>query len=154
LAHRVQQGKDQLLAEVGCEEGSNQTASAYVVIAAKRDGFQIASISRMPLPSDQAGEVIYNLKAPGLTPPVPEYIRQPRLPPETPANISSPVKLRLSITVNKDGAVGPISVLNWPDDQLKIVIPAIHAVRTWKYKPGVMHGLPVRVSIEVEVVFD
>jgi hypothetical protein len=154
LDHNVEDGKDQLLAEARCEEGRNQTASAYAVIAARNDGFHIASISDTPLPSDEEGEVIYNANAPGVIQPVPEHIRQPRLPPDTPSSISQPVKLRLSITVNEDGAVGSVSVLNWPDDELKIVVPAIQAVKTWKYKPGTMNGKPVKVTLEVEVVFD
>lgn len=154
LSHRIQAGHDQLLAEAGCEEGENKSASAYVLFAARGDGFHIASVSDSMIPAENQGYTVYFAKSPGLTDPISETVVHPKLPPGTPPDIPGPVKLRLQITVNEDGTVGSVSVPDWPNDRFKIVVPAIQAVRKWKYKPGTMDGKPVKISIEVEVVFE
>ena len=33
-------------------------------------------------------------------------------------------------------------------------MPAIQAVRKWKYRPGVKDGHPAKVAVNVEVVFE
>jgi hypothetical protein len=56
--------------------------------------------------------------------------------------------------VNEDGSVGTVGILDWPEDQFRVVVPGIQAVKKWKYKPGMKDGKPVKVSLEVEVVFE
>lgn len=58
------------------------------------------------------------------------------------------------IVVNEEVAVGDGTVLDWPDDQDRHVVPAIEAVKRWRYKPGSLNGKPAKVSIHVEVVFE
>ena len=155
LGQRRQGDHEQLLAEAGCEEDDNRFPSAHVLLAPQSDGFHIASVSgtEATLP-ETGGYTVYSAGRPGLTDPIPETVVQPKLPADTPPDVPSPVRLRLSITVDEDGNVGSVSVLDWPEDRLKIVLPAIQAVRKWKYRPGMKDGKPVKVSLQVEVVFE
>jgi len=91
---------------------------------------------------------------PDLTDPVPESIVQPKLPPGVHVSPGTRLELSLNIVVNEDGSVGSISVSNWPEGPERIVVPAVRAVRTWRYKPGLMDGDPVKVSLPVKVVFE
>jgi len=108
----------------------------------------------LPIPDEDSGYTIYNAGGPGLTDPVPESIVQPKLPPGVRPTSGTPIQLGLQIVVNEDGTVGSVSVPNWPDDEKRIVVPAIRAVRGWKYEPGLMDGHAVKVSMPVTVVFE
>jgi len=58
----------------------------------------------------------------------------------------------MSAVIDEYGGVIDVSVIDWPSK--KIVVPAIQAVKKWKYIPGRMDGKPVKVQIEVEVSFE
>jgi hypothetical protein len=126
------------------------------VFAARRDGFHIASISHAkPALPESSGYSIYGAGRPGLTNPVLESAVRPKLPAGVPVSSTSPVRLQFAIVVNEDGSVNPsVRMRSWPSDESRIVVPAIQAVRQWKYKPGLKNGRPVKVSIDVEVVFE
>jgi hypothetical protein len=47
-----------------------------------------------------------------------------------------------------------MSIPDWPEDQPGIVVPAIQAVKKWKYKPSMKDGNTKKMSIDVEVVFE
>jgi hypothetical protein len=156
LSHRTERDHEQLLAVAGCTRGDEDATSAYVVFEARRDGFHIASISdAKPALPEEEHEQVYFAGIAGLSDPVLESAVRPKLPAGVAASGPSPVSLHLSIVVNENGTVDPsVDILDWPSDESRIVIPAIRAVRQWKYKPGVMGGRPARVSMKVEVVFE
>ena len=60
----------------------------------------------------------------------------------------------MSAVVDEHGRVTDVGVLDWPDDQNKVIVPAIEALRKWEYKPGLRNGTPVNVQIEVVVAFE
>jgi hypothetical protein len=116
---------------------------------------QIVSVSeKQPLPEKPSGIAIYNAGGSGLTDPVAVSIVPPKLPPGVRANSGAATQLSLRIVVNEDGTVGSVRVPNWPEDDKRIVVPAIKAVSDWKYQPGLKDGSPVKVSIPVTVVFE
>ena len=51
----------------------------------------------------------------------------------------------LEAIVSKDGTVGAVKVLRSPGANLGFEESAIHAVKQWRYKPGVQNGRPVDV---------
>jgi hypothetical protein len=135
--HRLVEDKEQLLAVARCTEGQDEKPSAFAVLTASRSGFRIASISatKPSLPEmDYDGYFFAGIA--GLTDPVPVSIVQPKWPANVPKTASQ-MKLRMSAVVDEHGEVtDDVSVLDWPDDQSGIVIPAIQALKKWKYAPG------------------
>jgi hypothetical protein len=60
----------------------------------------------------------------------------------------------MSAVVDEHGRVTDVAVLDWPNDQNKVIVPAIRALRKWEYRPGLRNGKPVNVQIEVVVAFE
>ena len=90
-----------------------------------------------------------------LTDPVLENAVPPKLPPGVTGSGPTSVKIPFRIVVKQDGSVDPaVTIWNWPLNDVWIIVPAIKAVRQWKYKPGVKDGRPVNVSIDVDVVYE
>jgi len=56
----------------------------------------------------------------------------------------------LKVTVEKDGTVDNLSVVNGPPE---LQDAALKAVRTWRYLPYLLNGQPVAVQTQVNVVF-
>jgi hypothetical protein len=156
VSHRVDGTREQLLAVAGCTQGGDKAPSAYVVFAAGRRGFQITSISNTkPELPEETGEIIYSAGGPGMTDPALQNSIRPKLPAGVTASGPAPVKVPFRIIVKEDGSVDPaVTVRSWPLSDDRIIVPAISAVRQWKYKPGVVDGHPVKVSINVDVVFE
>jgi hypothetical protein len=156
LSHRPEGDHEQLLAVAGCTRGDTEATSAYVVFTAGHGGFHITSVSQTkPALPEGSGYMIYGANEPGLTAPVLVSSEQPRLPANSPMQVSVPPRLQFAITVNEDGTVDrAVTVHKWPSDESRIVVPAIQAVRQWKYRPGLKDGHPVKVAINVEVVFE
>jgi len=155
LSHRTEGDHERLLAVAGCTRGDTEAISAYVVFAAGRDGFHIASISdAKPVLPEEEWEGVFFAGIDSVSDPVLESAVRPKLPAGVAVIGPSPVSLHLAIVVNENGTVEPsVEILDWPSDESRIVIPAIQAVRQWKYRPGIKDGHPVKVSIKVEVVF-
>ncbi|HVN81258.1 MAG TPA: energy transducer TonB, partial [Terriglobia bacterium] len=156
LGRQLEGDYEQLLAEAGCEEGDDESQSAHVLLEPGRSGFQIASISgkESEFGDKAGGYTVYSAGQAGLTDPLPLTIVQPKLPENIRASVTTPVKLRLSIVVEEDGSIGSVCNIDWPKDQLRIVMPAIQAVRQWRYKPGMKDGKPVKVALDIEAVFE
>jgi hypothetical protein len=151
LGHR---DGNRLFAVSECVRYDHTDPEAYVTLSAGRDGFRIASIaSGKPTLTETSGETVYFAGGSGITDPIPETIVRPKLPPSIPPP-ATPLKVRLGVVVSEDGTVGDVSVLDWPDDQYRIVVPAIQAAKHWTYKPGSLNGNPVKISTHVEVVFE
>ena len=152
MNHRLVDGEEQLLSVVNCTEGQQGKTSAFAVLRADHDGFHIMSFStaRPNLPETE-GETTYFAGIKGLTDPVPVRTPQPKWPadvPEAPGQFT----LRMLLVIDEHGEVSDVSVLDWPHE--RIVVPAIEAVRKWKYIPGQMDGKPVKVQIKAEVSFE
>jgi hypothetical protein len=156
LSHRTDGDHEQLLAVAGCTRGDEDATSAYVVFVAGHQGFHIASISQTkPALPEDSGYMIYGPDEPGLTAPVLVSSAQPRLPADFPVHGRVPPRLQLAIVVNEDGTVDrAVTIRKWPSDESRIVVPAIQAVRQWKYRPGLKDGHRVKVAVNVEVVFE
>lgn len=72
---------------------------------------------------------------------------QPVYPPEARyAHIQGTV--RLSATINKNGDIVDLEVLDGP---IELVVSAVNAVRKWKYRPYLLMGNPVEVQTEIMV---
>jgi protein TonB len=56
--------------------------------------------------------------------------------------------VRLEITIDKEGHVGPMSVIGGPAE---LIHSAIDAVSQWVYKPTLLNGEPVSVLTTVDV---
>jgi hypothetical protein len=153
LDHRGQGEDEQLLVVLECVRYDHTDPEAYVTLSAGRNGFRIASITSSRAAPESMSESVYFAGGPGITDPVPKRVVQPTPPPSISPS-SLPFKQPLGIVVNEDGTVGDVTVLDWPDDQHRMVVPAIQAVKLWKYKPGSLNGTPVKVSIHVEVAFE
>jgi hypothetical protein len=146
---------EKLLAEVSCEKDNAESPSAYVLLTPGQHGFEIVSISeKSQLTNEPEGYTVYFGGKPGITDPIPLSIIHPKLPSSIHATTANRVTLQLSIVVNEDGFVGSVSILHWPADLPGIVVPAIQAVKKWKFKPGIVNGKPEKVSIKTEVVFE
>lgn len=156
VTHRLDGDREQLLAVAGCTRGDDRAASAYVVFAAGRRGFRIVSISSTkPALPEQSGDTIYGAGGPGLTDPVLENSVRPKLSAGVPVSGPTPVKVPFRIVVKEDGSVDPaVTVRTWPLSDDRMIVHAIKAVRQWKYKPGLKDGRPVKVSIDVDLVFE
>ena len=151
LSHRAVNGKEELLSAVACTEGQKKNPPAYAVLKATHNGLRIVKISNEKPDTDE-GVIVANAGIEGLTNPVPVHAPQPAWPADVPT-AAKELKLRLSATVDEHGDVTRVSLLGWPDNRYRIVVPAIEAVKKWKYKPGQENGKPVSVEIPVEVVF-
>jgi len=156
VTHRLDSDREQLLAVATCTQGDDTASSAYVVFAAGRLGFRIVSISSTkPGLLEESGETIYGAGGSDLTDPVLENAVPPKLPPGVTGSGPTSVKIPFRIVVKQDGSVDPaVTIWNWPLNDVWIIVPAIKAVRQWKYKPGVKDGRPVNVSIDVDVVYE
>jgi protein TonB len=72
---------------------------------------------------------------------------KPQYPPEAKENrIQGTVKLE--ITIDKEGHVGPMSVVSGPPE---LIHSATDAVSQWVYKPTLLNGEPVSVLTTVDV---
>jgi hypothetical protein len=152
LSHRLVDGTAQLLSVANCTEGQEQKTSAFAVLEADHDGFHIMSFSTTkPNLPEMEWEETYLAGIKGLTDPVPVSTPQPKWPSDLPGSTGN-VKLRILLTVDEHGQVSDVSLLDWPKQ--RIVMPAIQAVRKWKYIPGRMNGKPVNVQIKTEVSFE
>lgn len=152
LSHRLSEGKEQLLSVANCTEGEQETQSAFAVLTAGHDGFRIQSISdTKPNLPEAEGESFYYAGVEGLTNPILVSTVQAKWPAGVPMPAKQ-VKLRMLAIVGAHGDVTGVSVLDWPD--AKIAVPAIEALKKWKYTPGRMDGKTVNVQIEVEVQFE
>jgi TonB family protein len=56
--------------------------------------------------------------------------------------------VRLSATINKNGDIVDLEVLDGP---IELVVSAVNAVRKWKYRPYLLMGNPVEVQTEIMV---
>ena len=56
--------------------------------------------------------------------------------------------VRLNATINKNGDIVDLEVLDGP---IELVVSAVNAVRKWKYRPYLLMGNPVEVQTEVIV---
>jgi protein TonB len=75
------------------------------------------------------------------------YIVAPVYPPEAKENrIQGTVSLE--ITIDKEGHVGPMSVISGPPE---LIHSATDAVSQWVYKPTLLNGEPVSVVTTVDV---
>lgn len=151
LSDRRVAGHEQLFSTVACTKGKDSKPSEYVVLHATHNGFRIVNISNEK-PDISEGVSTWRANIKGLTNPVPVLVPQPQWPTGVP-RAAKELKLRMSVAVDEHGNVTDVNLLDWPDDRYKVVVPAIEAVKTWKYKPGKMGGKPVNVEIAVEVVF-
>lgn len=136
---------NQLLAVTTCAT-INNSAKAYVVITPAEIGFLISSITTQWPADEPQGRNIY---AGGVTPPVVESSIHPKLPPGQ----TAPAKLRMTLTVDEKGSVTSAGFLDWPAERAGLAVPALRAVRQWKFSPGMDGKTPVESSTEVEVVF-
>jgi hypothetical protein len=152
LSHRVADGEEQLLAVVDCSKRGDEKPSAFAVLRFGHFGLRIVTISGAK-PSLPQGYETYFAGVEGVTNPVPVSTPQPRWPADVPEPARQ-VKLRMSAVVDEHGRVTDVGVLDWPDDQNKVIVPAIQALRKWEYKPGLRNGTPVNVQIEVVVAFE
>ncbi len=147
--------QEKLLAEAGCEKEDDKSPFAYVLLTPGQHRFEIVSISeKSQLTKEPEGYIIYYGGKPGITDPIPLSTIKPKLPADIHATTANPIMLHFSIVVNEDGTVGSVSILDWPADLPGIVMPAIQAVKKWKFKPGMMDGKLEKVSIKTEVVFE
>jgi TonB family protein len=64
------------------------------------------------------------------------------------ARISGVVKL--AVIIAKDGTISDIKVIS---GHPLLIPPALEAVKTWRYKPTLLNGVPVEVSTQVDVNF-
>jgi len=151
LSHQAVSGKEELLSVTECTEGQKEKPSAYAVLKATHNGFRIVKISNEK-PDVPDGVSVARAGIEGLMKPVPMRVPQPAWPAGVPA-AAKELKLRLSVVVDEHGDVTNVSLLDWPDDRYRVVVPAMEAVKKWKYKPGQEKGKPVNVEIPVEIVF-
>jgi hypothetical protein len=152
LSHRLVDGEGQLLAVASCTKGEEEKPSAFAVLKASHSGFRIMTFSTTkPNLPEMEWVSTYFAGIKGLTDPVPVDTPQPKLPGDV-ARDAGKVTLRMSAVIDEYGGVIDVSVIDWPSK--KIVVPAIQAVKKWKYIPGRMDGKPVKVQIEVEVSFE
>lgn len=155
LAERSNDDRRELAALLACTHGHERTPSAYVMMAASNGRFRIASISRFdPDLKQPAGYIVYCAGSAGVTEPIPDSTPAPRSGDDVPARIANDANLHFSIVVNEDGTVGAISIHNWPAKLSDIVMPAVRAVRQWRYKPGLKDGHPAKVSTDVRILFE
>jgi protein TonB len=62
-------------------------------------------------------------------------------------------KVTLGATVETDGSVGPVEVINSTSLGHGFEESAIAAVQKWRYKPGELGGVPVRIYFTVTIEF-
>jgi len=75
------------------------------------------------------------------------YVVNPVYPPEAKeSRIQGTVKLE--ITIDKEGHVGPMSVISGPPE---LIHSATDAVSQWVYKPTLLNGQPVSVLTTVDI---
>jgi hypothetical protein len=156
VTHRLDGDREQLLAVADCRGGDDKAASAYVVFAGGCRGFRIVSISsKKPALPEESGDTVWGAGGPGLTDPVLEHSVRPKLPAGVPLTGTTPVSIPFRIVVKEDGSIDPaVTVRSWPLSDDRSVVQGIKAVRQWKYKPGFKNGRPVKVSLDVDVVFE
>jgi len=53
--------------------------------------------------------------------------------------------------VESDGSVGAVSLVNAEDLDHGVGVAVIEAVEKWRFEPGTAGGIPVAVSIELDV---
>jgi TonB family protein len=61
--------------------------------------------------------------------------------------------VRLECIIEVDGSVGPIRVRHSLDAVNGLDDEAIKTVRRWRFKPGMMDGVPVRTRVGIEISF-
>lgn len=151
LVLRELSGREELFAVSGNDNGIYQSPSRYAVIHPNLRGIRVVSVStKRPdwLPDSSPSWVLYS-GVNGIA--EPEVMS--RVVPALPAGYSGAQrKVRVSLVVRADGSVDYIST-EWPD-QPGLVIPAIRAVRQWKFKPVTSQdGQPINATKTVDVVF-
>jgi TonB family protein len=139
---------NQLFATSVCATGE-QSTKAFVLITPTAIGFFISDISTERPTDDELGEITYSDSAEGITPPVVESSVQPKLP----EGQTAPARLKVEITIDKKGAVSSAGILDWPSERVGIAVAALKAVREWKFLPAQLNGNQVRVSTDVDIVF-
>jgi hypothetical protein len=155
IGHGVAAGRDLLLTAVPCRRNGTSKISAYVAFAAGRAGFRIVSISQhSPIDEEAPGFIVHSAGQPGLTDPVVESAAHAKLPSGIRPASGARFEIPLNIVVNESGGVELVSVMSWLENQRGIVVPAIRAARKWTFRPGMMDGKPVKVSMNVTVVVD
>ena len=145
LARRVSEGRERLLAITEC---SDSTPVGYLVLRAGSQGFRIASISsNWPKWLPDEAPPSCTPAPPGETHPTVEQTVQPKLPDGFESGA-----VRLKVVAEAGGAVRSVHVIDWPD-RPGLVVPAIRAVRQWKFKPGTRDSCTVADEQTVDVVF-
>jgi TonB family protein len=97
------------------------------------------------------GGGVYELGS-GVTDPIKLYEQRPSYTPDAMrARIQGSVVV--SAVVLPDGTVGDPKVLRSLDSVFGLDQEAIKAVKLWRFKPGLMHGQPVSVRVNIEVTF-
>jgi hypothetical protein len=141
---------NELFASIGCGREDHDTPEAYVDLMPTVGGFLISNISRERLDAEASGHSVYFGGSAEVIAPVVESTVRPKLP----NNLTASAKLRMTVTVDEKGTVESAGILDWPTDKIGVAVPALQAVRQWKFRPGLLDGKPVSTSTEVEVVFE
>lgn len=150
MAVRSEFGTEQLFAVAPCGQTATTPPAAYMVLRASVQGLRVVSVSAK-LPEWLEEPSNFTVRFPGVegvTEPVAMATVEPRLPADYSGTLR---KVRVSFIVKADGSLDYIST-EWPD-RPGLVIPAIRAVRQWKFKPGTKDDQPVNVTKTVDVVF-
>jgi hypothetical protein len=145
VSAQVDGGHERLLAAAPCETGGSNTPAGFAVLSADTSGFRVLSVSSTP----PAWYREYG--RPVCTSPPPRPVPEVRDRPELPTGFKSGA-VRLHVIIGIDGSVSGVDVVNWPD-RPGLVVPAIRAVRQWKFKPGTRDGCLVPDEQTVDVVF-
>jgi TonB family protein len=146
---RLENLGEQLLVGVQCSgPADDPLPPGYMVLRATSHGFRIASISSTRPEWYEIYERPACVPAPlGTTHPTAEQTVMPKLPDGFDSGT-----VRLKVVAEADGSVSSVQVLDWPD-RSGLVVPAIRAVRQWKFKPGTRDGCIVADWQTVDVVF-
>lgn len=154
LSQRSAGGREEMLAHMQCDKKFDSPVHVYATFAASHRGFRLKEISpERPKALDFEGSrtTIYAPGKEGVTAPIPIANAAPRWPKDLPMS-SRPVKLRMSLEIDSEGKVTSVALLNWPGS-LRVAVPAMHAVRAWRYTPAMKDGKAVNAGIESDVVF-
>ncbi len=103
----------------------------------------------VPVAAIQSG-LAYHVGDAGLTPPTPTKITKPSYTRDAMRQRIEGV-VKLSAVVTEDGVAEDISVVESLDDGLDA--NAIESLSGWRFKPGSVVGMPVRVEVTVDVEY-
>jgi hypothetical protein len=141
---------NELFASIGCGREDHDTPEAYVDLLSTPTGFLISNIARERPETEASGHSVYFGGSADVVAPVVESTVRPRLP----SNQTASAKLRMTVTVDEKGTVESVGFLDWPTDRIGVAVPALRAVRQWRFRPGLLGGKSVSTSTEVEVDFE